>query len=159
VVDVCLGGIRDYGICGVGTLATVTFRVLAQGNTLLQLAEIEARDQSNQPVPVIPTAATPVGEGGDLPVASALHPNYPNPFNPMTTIAFDLATPGQVRIDIFGLDGRRIRTLVEGAFGAGRHVQVWDGRDQAGRSVASGTYLFTMVGPDIKQTRRMLLVK
>jgi hypothetical protein len=110
-------------------------------------------------VSITATAATPVTESGDLPVVSTLHPNYPNPFNPLTTIAFELARPGLVRIEIFSLDGRRIRTLVEGAYGAGRHAEVWDGRDQTGRSVASGTYLFTMVGPDIKQTRRMLLVK
>ena len=142
-----------------GTLATVTFRVLAAGNPNLQLMEIDTRDQSNQPVPVTTTAATPVQEGGDLPTVSVLHPNYPNPFNPMTTIAFDLATAGKVRIDIFSLDGRRVRTLVEGAYAAGRHLEAWNGRDQAGRSVPSGTYLFTLEGPNIKQSRRMLLIK
>lgn len=159
VIDVCLAGIRENGICGVGTLATVTFRVLASGNPNLQLADIDARDQSNQPVVITTTEATPVGEGGHLPMVSALHPNYPNPFNPMTTISFDLAISGRVRIDIFSLDGRRIRTLIDGAYTAGRHDEVWDGRDQGGRTVASGTYLFTLEGPNIKQSRRMLLIK
>jgi hypothetical protein len=159
VVDVCLAGIRDNGICGVGTLVTVTFRVLDTGNPHLQLADIEARDQTNQPVQITTTAATPVREGGDLPAVSFLHPNYPNPFNPMTTIAFELATPGQVRIDIYSLDGRRVRTLIDGPYTAGRHAEAWNGRDQAGRLVPSGTYLFTMEGPHIKQTRSMLLIK
>ena len=53
----------------------------------------------------------------------------------------------------------RFRSLVNGPYAAGRHTEIWDGRDQVGRSVASGTYLFTMQGPDIKQTRRMLLIK
>ena len=159
VVDICLVGIRDSGISGVGRVASVTFQVLATGDPQLQLADISARDRNNNPVPVTTTAASPVDEGGNLPVISTLHPNYPNPFNPMTTIAFDLATAGRVRIDIFSIDGRRIRTLVDGPYAAGRHSEVWNGRDHAGRSVASGTYLFTMEGPRIKQTRRMLLIK
>ncbi len=159
VVDVCLAGIRESGISGVGEIASVTFQVLATGDPGIQLADIDARDQTNNPVPVTTTAASPVGDGGNLPVVSVLHPNYPNPFNPMTTIAFDLAVSGRVRIDIFSIDGRRIRTLVDGIYDVGRHSEVWNGRDQTGRSVASGTYLFIMEGPRIKQARRMLLIK
>ena len=159
VVDVCLAGIRESGISGIGGIASVTFKVLAAGDPLLQLADIDARDQANNPVPITTSAASPVGDGGDLPAVSALYPNYPNPFNPTTTIMFDLAAPGRVRIDIYSIDGRRVRTLVDDAYAAGRHFEVWNGRDHAGRSVASGTYLFTMEGPRIKQTRRMLLIK
>ncbi|MEN8006773.1 MAG: cohesin domain-containing protein, partial [Candidatus Krumholzibacteriota bacterium] len=159
VVDVCLAGVRESGISGVGTIASVTFQVLAAGNTQLQIADVDARGQDNSSVPVTTTAATPVGDDGDLPTVSALHLNYPNPFNPMTTISFDLAVPGRVRIDIYSIDGRRIRTLVDSPYTAGRHSEVWNGRDQSGRAVASGTYLYTMEGPAIRQTRRMLLIK
>ncbi len=159
VVDVCLAGVRESGISGTGQIASVTFRVLAAGNTLLQIADVDARDKTNSYVSVTTTGATPVGDGGNLPTVSALHDNYPNPFNPMTTIAFDLAVSGRVRIDIYSVDGRRIRTLVNDSYAAGRHSEVWNGRDQSGRSVASGTYFYTMEGPRIKQTRRMLLIK
>jgi hypothetical protein len=159
VIDICLAGVRDTGISGVGTIALVTFQVLAADEPRIELAEIEARDQANQPVTIALTAASPVGQELDLPVVSTLHPNYPNPFNPLTTIAFDLAAPGKVRVAIFSLDGRRIRTLIEDSYPAGRHSTVWDGRDHSGRSMASGTYLYTLEGPDIKQSRRMLLIK
>ena len=159
VVDVCLAGVRESGISGVGQIASVTFRVLASGNTMLQIADVDARDKTNSSVSVTTTAATPVDDGGNLPTVSTLHANYPNPFNPMTTIAFDLAVSGRVRIDIYSIDGRRIRTLVDGTYTAGSHSEVWNGRDRSGRSVASGTYLYTMEGPRIKQTRRMLLIK
>ena len=140
-------------------MATVTFEVLAVGNPLIELGVIDARDETNQPVVVPTTAASGVDTGGLLPSVTALLPNYPNPFNPMTTIAFDLASTGRVRIDVFSIDGRRVRTLVDEDFGPGRHSAVFDGRDQTGRQVASGTYLYVMQGPGISQTRRMLLVK
>ena len=159
VVDVCLAGVRETGISGVGKVASVTFKRIASGDPRIELADIDARDQTNNPVTITTTAASPVDDGGVLPVVSTLHPNYPNPFNPMTTIAFDLAVSGRVRIDIYSIDGRRIRTLVDGSFAAGRHDEVWNGRDQTGRTVASGTYLYIMEGPGIKQTRRMLLIK
>lgn len=158
-VDICLAGLRESGISGTDRIASVTFRVLAAGDPGIQLEEIDARGQDNAPIMVTTTAASPVDPGGILPAVSALHPNYPNPFNPMTTIAFDLAIAGQVRIEIYSIDGRRIRSLVNSAYAAGSHTEVWDGRDQSGRSVASGTYLYTMDGPRIKQTRRMLLIK
>jgi hypothetical protein len=99
------------------------------------------------------------GSDAATPRVFALNGNYPNPFNPMTNIAFDLAASGRVRIDIFSIDGRRVRTLVDEVMPAGRHRAVWDGRDRAGRQSASGTYLYIMEGPGIKATRRMLLVK
>jgi len=159
VVDATLAGVRNTGISGVGTLATVTFEVLAAGAPLIELGVIDARDETNQPVVVPTTAASAVGTDGGLPTVSTLLPNYPNPFNPMTTIAFELAATGRVRIDVFSIDGRRVRTLVDEDMGPGRHTTVFDGRDQSGRQVASGTYLYVMKGPGISKTRRMLLVK
>ena len=140
-------------------MATVTFRVLSPGMPGIQLTTIDARDRDNSEVSVTTTATSGVDGNDAVPAVSALHDNYPNPFNPMTTIAFDLATAGRVRISIYSVDGRRVRSLVDESLAAGRHSAVWDGKDQNGRASASGTYLFTMEGPGIKQTRRMLLIK
>ncbi len=159
VVDVCLVGIRESGISGTGTVATVTFRVLAEGQPMIEFADVMARDQANQPITVMTSEASPVDDGLPLPTVSALHLNYPNPFNPTTTLAFDLAVSGRVKIDIYSIDGRLVKTLVNGVYAAGRHSEIWNGRDHAGRAVASGTYLYKMEGPRIKQTRRMLLIK
>jgi len=159
VIDVCLAGLRDAGISGTGRVASVTFEVLAAGDPQIQMLEIDARDQTNGAIMVTTTAASPVDDGGELPAVSALYPNYPNPFNPMTTIAFDLAVAGPVRIDIFSIDGRRVRSLVNAEMSAGRHTEMWDGRDSSGRAVSSGTYLYIMETPGLRQTQRMLLVK
>lgn len=64
----------------------------------------------------------------------------PNPFNPKTTIRFTIASDAVGRLEVFGVDGRRVATLHEGTITRGDHAFVWDGRDDAGRSVATGVY-------------------
>jgi len=107
-----------------------------------------------------PASPDAVGDGlAEIPTQFELKQNYPNPFNPMTTIRFDLPDDRPVRIEVYGIDGRRVTTLMDRALPAGRHEAVWTGRDETGRPVASGTYLYRIAaGPDI-QTRRMTLVK
>jgi flagellar hook assembly protein FlgD len=94
-----------------------------------------------------------------VPRAFALHEAYPNPFNPMTTIAYDLAASRPVRLAIYGLDGRRICTLVDEVQGSGRHEVTWTGRDDDGRLVASGTYVYRIEAGDFRQVRKMTLMK
>ena len=82
-----------------------------------------------------------------VPVAGAalrLESNYPNPFNPVTTIRFVLDAAGPARLTVLTLDGRRVATLVDAALGAGAHHTIWDGRDTHGRPVASGTYVYRL---------------
>jgi len=159
VVDIALIGIRESGISGVGTVARAIFRVVESGPAGLRIGDVSARDKTNQSVEVSTDEAS--GTPGDivLPMVSALNLNYPNPFNPMTTISFDLAVQGRVRISIFSIDGRLVKTLTDESLSPGRYERVWKGRDNGGRAVASGTYLYRMEGPGIQQTRRMLLIK
>jgi len=89
-----------------------------------------------------------------------LHPCRPNPFNPSTTISYELAEPGAVRLTVHDVAGRRIRTLVAGeTVGAGRHDIVWNGRDETGRAVATGVYYCRLEAGGRVDTRRMALVK
>jgi hypothetical protein len=76
----------------------------------------------------------------DMPVSTRLLGNAPNPFNPQTVIAFDLAVDGRVRLDVFDLRGRHIRNLQSGNLAAGRHRFSWGGRDGSGREMSSGVY-------------------
>ena len=85
--------------------------------------------------------------------------NYPNPFNPSTLIAFDLATEGIVRIDIFNIRGQRVRTIVNEHFGVGSHSVEWHGIDENGREAASGIYFYRMQAENETFTRRMVLLK
>ena len=88
-----------------------------------------------------------------------LLPNYPNPFNPRTTIAFELDEPRQVNLAIYSLDGRLVRQLENGLRGEGSHEYPWDGMDATGRAMPSGTYFYRLQAGDVSQARTMVLVR
>jgi hypothetical protein len=94
-----------------------------------------------------------------IPQRFALHPNVPNPFNPETTIRFELPYRTSVRLEVFDVLGQRMRVLVEGMLPGGMHEAVWGGRDQAGMPVSSGLYLYRLQAGEYEQMRRMLLLK
>ena len=93
------------------------------------------------------------------PVAPRLGQNFPNPFNPTTTIPVQLADAGDVRLAIVDVTGRRLRTLHDGPLGAGDHALVWDGRDDSGQPVGSGVYLAQLVHAGGRESRRLVLMK
>lgn len=99
-----------------------------------------------------------VVEESHRPREAELLGNYPNPFNPETSIKFALGEPGVVTIEVYNLLGLRVRVL-EGSFPAGPGELVWDGRDTSGRPVASGVYFYKLVSEGTHQVRRMLLLK
>lgn len=105
---------------------------------------------------------TPVGDEGEIlpPSRSArLYPAAPNPFNPRTTVRFELSTEQHVTLEICDLGGRRVRTLVEGRRTAGEHHATWDGCDATGRRLASGVYLLRLAGRHLVETQRIVLLK
>ncbi|MBN2172352.1 MAG: right-handed parallel beta-helix repeat-containing protein, partial [Candidatus Krumholzibacteriota bacterium] len=103
--------------------------------------------------------ATPVPEDG-VPVAAFLAQNAPNPFNPVTEIRFGLPAPAAVTLTVFDVAGRRVRRLLAGEIlPAGVHRVVWQGRDDTGRPLASGVYLYRIVAGDYVATRKMTLLK
>jgi len=93
------------------------------------------------------------------PTRYALEQNYPNPFNPSTSIHFTLKDDGVVRINIYNVRGQLIRQLVDTQMRAGEHVVEWDGRDQNGSLVPTGTYLYSMKVNGFSATHKMALTK
>ena len=93
------------------------------------------------------------------PVAFALHPNHPNPFNPQTVIPFDLPQASVAHLDILDLLGQPVRHLVAGELPPGPGRITWDGRDDLGRPAATGVYLVRLRAGPYEQTRRMLLLR
>ncbi len=89
----------------------------------------------------------------------ALEQNYPNPFNPATTIRFQMKEAGAVHLSIYNLQGQLVRTLIAGEMAAGQHHLQWDGRDQRGRLVPSGTYFYKLRVNGFEQTKKMMLTK
>lgn len=102
----------------------------------------------------------PSDAGDEIPgLITELHGNYPNPFNPTTTISFDLAEPGNVKLSIYNLRGQLVKVLTNGDLDSGSHRILWDGRDRANRSVASGVYFYRLDTRNYTSTRKMLMMK
>ncbi len=102
-------------------------------------------------------AIAPVTE--TLPKAFALKQNFPNPFNPVTSIAFELPAAKDVHLTVYNMLGQNIRTLVNDHREAGRYSVLWDGRDDSGRMVGSGVYFYQIQAGTFTQTAKMVLLK
>ncbi len=85
--------------------------------------------------------------------------NWPNPFNPSTILAFSLEHPAEVTLSIHDVEGRRVRHLASGSYAAGAHSIEWDGRDDAGKALASAVYLARISGGDWRSQTKLLLLK
>ncbi|MBM4116477.1 T9SS type A sorting domain-containing protein [bacterium] len=96
---------------------------------------------------------------GEVPASFALKGNFPNPFNPKTTIRFALAASEHVHLNVYDLGGRLVKTLVDEPMTAANHEVVWDGTDSGGAKVASGVYFYKLVAGDFNATEKMVMLK
>jgi hypothetical protein len=104
--------------------------------------------------------ADDITEPEDTPqLVTGLQGAHPNPFNPMTTVYFTVATPQHVTLAVFDMSGHRVAELANGVFAAGEHPVQWNGKDTSGRDVSSGTYLIYMESEDRIDTSKMMLVR
>ncbi|MFA7058134.1 MAG: T9SS type A sorting domain-containing protein, partial [Candidatus Cloacimonadales bacterium] len=85
--------------------------------------------------------------------------NYPNPFNPETTISFNNPQTGKVSLSIYNIKGQLVKSLLDDEAIAGPHSVVWNGKDNRGKSVASGIYFAKIKTGTSTQTKKMLLMK
>lgn len=95
----------------------------------------------------------------DLLAGNGLRQNFPNPFNPRTTITFSLAAESAVRLVVYDARGRRVRVLLSETRPPGGHSIVWDGRDDLGREKASGMYFCELEAGAFRSVRKMILLK
>ena len=105
------------------------------------------------------TAVREEGNQSAAPRAFALEPNYPNPFNSSTTIGYRLEEPGRVHLEVFDVQGQRVKTLAEGYAGPGVYQVEWDGADASGKPVATGVYLVRLQKGTASLVHKMLLLK
>ena len=94
-----------------------------------------------------------------IPKTYSLLNNYPNPFNPVTTIEFDLPVSGKVELKIFNLLGEEIAILLEEELAAGRHAVIWEGLNNAKQSVSSGIYFYSIKTRSFNDVKKMLLIR
>lgn len=144
---------RAVGLSGAGELLRVEMSQPCDSPG----ARAMARDLANLPLPL---EVAPAAPAAPLPPASfAALGNHPNPFNPETTIVFDLPAALPAKIVVYSLDGRRIATLVDRSLAAGRHRVPWRGRDDTGRPVAAGTYVYRLQAGPWEATGKVELIK
>ncbi|MBD3288620.1 T9SS type A sorting domain-containing protein [candidate division KSB1 bacterium] len=93
------------------------------------------------------------------PLEFKLYHNYPNPFNPMTRISFDLPKRAQVELYIYNIMGQRVRKLADHMFRGGHHELTWDGRSDSGNFVSSGLYFIRLKSGTHVATQKMMIVK
>jgi hypothetical protein len=128
----------------------------AQAATLL----VPGAADVNCPVVAIESATAIERRPGEAPSGYLLHANYPNPFNPETTITYEIDVPGLVRLSVFDTLGRKVVDLVAAPQSGGVYRVTWDGRDANGRAVGSGAYLYRLaLDGQTSQTRIMTLLK
>ncbi len=94
-----------------------------------------------------------------IPLVLALHSNYPNPFNPSTTINFSVPKTAPVKLNIYNIRGQKVKELIDSTLEYGKHSIVWNGRDDGNRSVASGVYFARLEHCGKIKVNKMMLVK
>jgi hypothetical protein len=156
-VDITGGDIAE----GDNDLLTFTFDAtgLSEGVYTGYVVIISDAATSPDVVTATLTVSDPGVGVGDAPNVFAIGGAYPNPFNPTTKVAFAVHRDGPVTIDVLDLQGRVVRTLLSQRLPAGPANVVWDGTDDTGRTVASGTYVARLRAGDRVATRKMTLAK
>lgn len=149
-VSVALLG-TGKGFIGSGDLFTVS----AESAIAFEDLAIKARGTDNRELKVELVEATDTA----MPRVFSLNANYPNPFNPLTKISFSLPEAQSVRLMVYGVDGRLVKTLLNERCGAGQHEVVWMGRDDADQQAASGVYFYRLDAGPYSQVRKMTLMK
>jgi len=144
---------------GTGAILSVPVQALngkfdGSGEISLLSAGFEAGVQSELSKEVLSPKAT-------LPKAFALSQNFPNPFNPSTTVAYDIpeGKEVQVRLNIYNVRGQLVRTLVDEVKSEGSYQIQWDGNSNNGQKVSSGVYFYRLVAGEFNQTRKMVILK
>ena len=147
---------QGESVSGRGLLAELDFRLLgASTEAVFGLAEGYVAS-SGEAV----RAVAQLGSVHLMPRQYSLFANFPNPFNPSTSIEYALPEATAVELAVYDILGQKVQTLVgHQRLGAGYYRLTWDGRNHAGRAVASGLYFYRLATPEFVQTRKMTLLK
>ena len=131
----------DYLVTGTGSDSMLTYSVYSYHNPTGTLSDNASSIVYATCNPKIELPTLPAFTESSIPTSFAVS-NYPNPFNPSTTIAYQIAKPASVKLDIYDILGRKVRNLIDGDVSVGYYSVIWNGRGESGKDVSSGTYLY-----------------
>lgn len=157
VVDVTTATLAGAVAPEEGVVGTFRFEVLDGRRAAVRLVGFQTADDE-WAVETQVSRANTVGLAG-LPSANRLIGNVPNPFNPSTEVRFSLAERSAIRLQVYSVSGRLVRTLAEGVWAAGTHGVLWNGTDGDGNEVASGVYFTRFEAGRYVETKRMTLLR
>ncbi|MBN2093393.1 choice-of-anchor D domain-containing protein [candidate division KSB1 bacterium] len=159
---------NEGGITGSGLITRIVANMSAGAipnvsQTMITFQNVLANDPTGNPIAleVVPyTLITHVDNSiPELPPDFVLFDNYPNPFNPGTTISFSCPQPSDVTLIIYDLQGQKVRQLVRGEMAAGQHKTYWNGQDERGKVVAAGIYFYQIEAKLLSSGQRHVMVK
>ncbi len=169
ITNIKAARISQGGVTGEGTLLSIRFTALSNGQGRVVLRNFRAGNSAGETISAtVPHIMITVGNTPAapllLPDETALLANYPNPFNPETWIPYQLAEAGEVTFHIYAANGALVRTLDLGHQAAGLYqyrsrAAYWDSKNEVGEPVASGVYFYTLTAGDFTATRKMLIRK
>ncbi len=151
-----------YGAHGEINILNVSFKVIGNASDekplSLKFSAMAAAKTFTDLLPHVQAALNTDLET-QLPESYGLGQNYPNPFNPSTEINYQLPETGRVQISIYNMLGQQVRVLINKEQDAGNHVIRWNGKDNSGQVVPSGTYVLRMKAGEFLAERKMMLLK
>ncbi len=150
------GSVYEVANTGAGGEAVLTFE---PGNASDVTVTVTAKNcVPNGSSVDIESGGTGIADGSEPARVTTLHQNYPNPFSPATSIALSLTSGARVNLAVYDVSGRRVAVLVDSEMEPGVSSFRWDGRDDSGRDVSSGTYFVRMiVGTELFEKKMTLL--
>jgi hypothetical protein len=151
------GGLVSFSSDGFITIP-VTMNTGRGDRVKVGIQDIQLIDQNGESIPV-----NAKGDGSValelIPMQYALYQNFPNPFNPVTEIQFDIPDISTVELVVYNLMGQEVRRLVNGEIQAGYHRIVWNGLNAQGEPVSTGVYIYSLTSPSFHSTKKMVLLK
>ena len=151
--------ILDVNANNIADILDINFQSadMFNGVSQIELIDVILAGKGGEEVSVSPSTTFEISF--NTPIRTSLSKNYPNPFNPSTTINYELSTAGLVTLVIYDLKGSEVKTLVQEHQDASYHNVVWNGLNNSGQSVASGRYLLKMSAPGYTESITMTLLK
>jgi len=160
LVDTAFGLVQGYNSSGQVRIVNYLLGYrYSRSDTQSQVNAITTTTDNYKPQVRISSPALAESDNTIVPITTRLAGNYPNPFNPSTTICFDLQKASNVVLQVYNVKGQLVNTLLNDYVSAGRHFVNWDGDRANGQKASSGVYLYRLQTSEYSETKRMILVK